>query len=30
MAAAARNTAKTRFCTEKIIPQYEAYYDNVL
>ncbi len=23
---AARNTAQTRFCTDLIIPQYEAYY----
>jgi N-acetyl-alpha-D-glucosaminyl L-malate synthase BshA len=30
MAAAARSTALTRFCTEKIIPQYEAYYNSVL
>ena len=30
MAAAARATAMTRFCTEKIIPQYEAYYKEVL
>jgi L-malate glycosyltransferase len=30
MAAAARATAKTRFCAEKIIPQYEAYYNDVL
>ena len=30
MAAAARATAMTRFSTEKIIPQYEAYYQNVL
>jgi hypothetical protein len=30
MAAAARRTAKTRFCTDKIIPQYEAYYKQVL
>ena len=30
MAAAARKTASTRFCTDKIIPQYEAYYKQVL
>jgi N-acetyl-alpha-D-glucosaminyl L-malate synthase BshA len=30
MAEAARRTAKTRFCTEKIIPQYEDYYDAVM
>ena len=30
MAAAARATAIARFSTEKIIPQYEAYYKNVL
>ena len=30
MAAAARNTALTRFCTEKIIPMYEDYYRDVL
>ena len=30
MAAAARATAMTRFSTEKIIPQYESYYKNVL
>jgi hypothetical protein len=29
MAAAARNTALTRFCTDLIIPQYEAYYERV-
>jgi len=29
MAAAARNTAETRFCTELIIPQYERYYEQV-
>jgi N-acetyl-alpha-D-glucosaminyl L-malate synthase BshA len=26
---AARNTAQTRFCTDLIIPQYEAYYQRV-
>jgi N-acetyl-alpha-D-glucosaminyl L-malate synthase BshA len=30
MAAAARETALTRFCTEMIIPQYEQYYRDVL
>jgi N-acetyl-alpha-D-glucosaminyl L-malate synthase BshA len=30
MASAARNTALTRFCTSKLIPQYEAYYEEVL
>jgi N-acetyl-alpha-D-glucosaminyl L-malate synthase BshA len=30
MASAARNTASTRFCSDKIIPQYEAYYKQVL
>ena len=30
MAAAARNTALTRFCTEKIIPMYEDYYRDVM
>jgi N-acetyl-alpha-D-glucosaminyl L-malate synthase BshA len=30
MAAAARRTALTRFCTERIIPQYETYYEDVL
>ena len=30
MAEAARHTALTRFCTNKIIPQYEAYYKQVL
>jgi glycosyltransferase involved in cell wall biosynthesis len=30
MAVAARKTAMTRFSTEKIIPQYEAYYNDVL
>jgi N-acetyl-alpha-D-glucosaminyl L-malate synthase BshA len=30
MATAARFTAATRFCTDKIIPQYENYYENVL
>jgi N-acetyl-alpha-D-glucosaminyl L-malate synthase BshA len=30
MAAAARNTASSRFCSEKLIPKYEAYYRQVL
>jgi N-acetyl-alpha-D-glucosaminyl L-malate synthase BshA len=30
MAAAARLTALTRFCTNRIIPQYEGYYEDVL
>jgi N-acetyl-alpha-D-glucosaminyl L-malate synthase BshA len=30
MAKAARHTALTRFCTERIIPQYEKYYQDVL
>jgi L-malate glycosyltransferase len=30
MAAAARKTATSRFCTEKIIPRYEDYYQQVL
>jgi N-acetyl-alpha-D-glucosaminyl L-malate synthase BshA len=30
MAAAARETALTRFSTEKIIPRYEEYYEEVL
>jgi hypothetical protein len=29
LSAAAQNTAKTRFCSDLIIPQYEAYYDRV-
>lgn len=29
MAAAARHTAETRFCTELIIPQYEQYYNHI-
>lgn len=29
MAAAARRTAETRFCTSLIIPQYERYYEEV-
>lgn len=29
MAAQARKTAQTRFCTDLIIPQYEAYYEQV-
>jgi glycosyltransferase involved in cell wall biosynthesis len=30
MAAAARRTAETRFCTTRIIPAYEAYYRRIL
>jgi N-acetyl-alpha-D-glucosaminyl L-malate synthase BshA len=30
MAAAARKTARERFCSSKIIPQYEAYYERVI
>lgn len=30
IAAAARNTASSRFCSDKIIPRYEAYYKQVL
>jgi N-acetyl-alpha-D-glucosaminyl L-malate synthase BshA len=30
MASAARNTATTRFCSEKLIPQYEAWYKQVI
>ncbi len=30
MSTAARQTALTRFCTSKIIPQYEALYQEVL
>jgi N-acetyl-alpha-D-glucosaminyl L-malate synthase BshA len=30
MAMAARQTASTRFCSEKIIPLYEDYYEKVL
>ncbi len=30
MSAAARRSAKTRFSTERIIPLYEAYYEEVL
>jgi N-acetyl-alpha-D-glucosaminyl L-malate synthase BshA len=29
LSAAARLTAETRFCTDLIIPQYEAYYERV-
>ena len=29
MAQAARHTATSRFCTERIIPQYEKYYEEV-
>ncbi len=30
MAAAARQTAQQRFCTTRIIPQYEAFYDELV
>jgi N-acetyl-alpha-D-glucosaminyl L-malate synthase BshA len=30
MSAAARQTATDRFCTEKVIPQYERYYEDVM
>ncbi len=30
MAEAARNTALTRFCTDLLIPKYEAYYKHVI
>ena len=30
MAQAARHTALTRFCTDRIIPQYEKYYEEIL
>jgi hypothetical protein len=30
MAQAARHTALTRFCTERIIPLYEKYYEEIL
>jgi glycosyltransferase involved in cell wall biosynthesis len=29
MAAAARHTAVSRFSTERIIPQYERYYEEI-
>jgi L-malate glycosyltransferase len=29
IAAAARKTAETRFCTDLVIPRYEAYYEQV-
>ena len=29
MAEAARNTAQTRFCSDLVIPQYEAYYQRI-
>ena len=29
IAGAARKTAETRFCTDLIIPRYEAYYERV-
>lgn len=30
LAVAARRTATTRFCADKLIPRYEAYYEEVL
>lgn len=30
MSVNARNTAKTRFCTDLVIPRYERYYDEVM
>jgi hypothetical protein len=30
MATAARETAETRFCTDLLIPRYEAVYRGVL
>jgi hypothetical protein len=30
MAAAARRTAESRFCTTRIIPEYEGFYREVL
>jgi len=30
MSAAANKTVRTRFCSEKIVPLYEAYYEEVL
>jgi N-acetyl-alpha-D-glucosaminyl L-malate synthase BshA len=30
MSAAARRTATTRFCTDRLIPRYEAYYEQVI
>lgn len=30
MGAAARRTAETRFCSDRIVPRYEAYYRQVL
>ena len=30
MAVAARRTAETRFCTDLLIPRYEAYYKQVI
>jgi glycosyltransferase involved in cell wall biosynthesis len=30
MAAAARRTAESRFCTTRIIPEYEAFYREVI
>jgi hypothetical protein len=30
MSAAARESAETRFCTTRIIPRYESYYEEIL
>jgi hypothetical protein len=30
LAGGARQTAKDRFCDEKIVPTYEAYYREIL
>jgi hypothetical protein len=30
MGAAARKTASDRFCSSRIIPRYEAYYERVI
>jgi hypothetical protein len=30
MADAARRTAQDHFCTSRIIPQYERYYEQIL
>jgi L-malate glycosyltransferase len=30
MSAAARKTAQDKFCASRIIPQYEAYYEQVV
>jgi hypothetical protein len=30
MAEAARRTAQSRYCASKIVPQYEAFYQEIL